>query len=106
MGHGPSLFVRACLQTQLAWLYLGSMLHKDFGAYFVDAHAARSMLLVEQHDTRDSILWQLAVRFASYPPGARALSRFAYLAEVATGVAAACVALATWAAIAHPVLCQ
>jgi hypothetical protein len=66
-GAGTSFAGHACLQSQLAWLYLGSLLHKDVGAYVNEAHAARSLLLTEHYDARDSPWWRMAVQFASDP---------------------------------------
>ena len=98
-GAGSSAAGRAALLAQLGWLYLGSLLYKDFDAYFTDAHAARSLLITEIHDARDWWPWRLAVEVAASPWLGPALSRFAYVAEAGAGLMCAFVSLAAFGAL-------
>jgi hypothetical protein len=98
-GAGSSAAGRAALLAQLGWLYLGSLLHKDFDAYFVDAHAARSLLLTEIYDARDWWPWRLAVEVAASPWLGPALTRFAYVAEAGAGLVCVFIALAALGAL-------
>ena len=91
IAMAPSALGSLAMILLVASLYLGSLIHKDFHGYMVEAHAAQSMILSEFYDSRDSPVWQLATALACNSWIGPALSRAAYIAEAAVGAAAAIV---------------
>ena len=77
----------------------GAALHKDVGAYVVDGHAARSMLLSAYVGDFGGTGWELLVRLGFAPLGPW-LARVAYAGEWLGGAAALGVVAASLAGVA------
>ena len=84
----PCPLGKLCAVLQVALLYAGAVWHKDVTAYLLEGHAARTVLLTEQNDSRDSALWHAATALASSGDLGPWVSRLAWLCQVAAAAAA------------------
>ena len=84
----PCPLGKLCAVLQVALLYAGAVWHKDVTAYLLEGHAARTVILTEQNDSRDSALWHAATALASSATLGPWVSRLAWLCQVAAAAAA------------------